>query len=66
MTSGRTKRKLAAILSADVRGYSRLMSEDELATIETLKKYREVMAELIERFRGRVVDAAGDNVLTEF
>ncbi len=60
------KRKLTAILSADVKGYSRLMGEDELATIETLKKYREVMAELIERFQGRVVDSPGDNVLAEF
>ena len=62
----RAKRKLAAILSADVEGYSRLMSDDELATIETLKNYRQVMADLIQNFRGRVVDSPGDNVLAEF
>jgi adenylate cyclase len=62
----RAKRKLAAILIADVEGYSRLMSDDELATIETLKCYRQVMADLIQNFRGRVVDSPGDNVLAEF
>ncbi|MHC5074403.1 MAG: tetratricopeptide repeat protein [Planctomycetota bacterium] len=60
------KRKLTAILSADVKGYSRLMGEDELATIETLKKYREIMATLIQKQRGRVVDSPGDNVMAEF
>jgi adenylate cyclase len=48
------KRKLTAILSADVEGYSRLMGEDEIATVETLKTYREVMGELIQQYRGRV------------
>jgi len=66
MTEGRAKRKLTAIFSADVKGYSRLMREDELATVETLKKYREIMASLIQQYRGRVVDAPGDNVLAEF
>ena len=62
----RAKRKLTAILSADVKGYSRLMGEDEKATVETLKTYREVMGELIRQYRGRVVDSPGDNVLSEF
>ena len=66
MTEERAKRKLTAILSADVKGYSRLMREDELATVETLKKYREIMASLIQEYRGRVVDTPGDNVLAEF
>ena len=66
MTEERAKRKLTAIFSADVKGYSRLMREDELATVETLKKYREVMTSLIQEYRGRVVDAPGDNVLAEF
>lgn len=66
MTEGRAKRKLTAIFSADVKGYSRLMREDELGTVETLKKYRGVMASLIQEYRGRVVDAPGDNVLAEF
>jgi adenylate cyclase len=60
------ERKLTAILSADVKGYSRLMGEDEVATIRTLTEYREVMATLIRQHRGRVVDAPGDNLLAEF
>jgi adenylate cyclase len=60
------KRKLAAILSADVKGYSRLMGEDEEGTIRTLNTYKEVMSNLIHQQRGRVVDAPGDNVLAEF
>src|SRR5215510_6805119 len=59
-------RKLAAILSADVKGYSRLMGEDEEATIRTLTAYREVLASLIQQHRGRVVDSPGDNLLAEF
>jgi len=59
-------RKLAAILSADVQGYSRLMGEDEEATIRTLTAYREVMSLLIHHHQGRVVDAPGDNLLAEF
>lgn len=60
------QRKLTAILSADVAGYSRLMSEDESATVKTLATYREIMASLIKQHRGRVVDSPGDNVLAEF
>jgi adenylate cyclase len=60
------KRKLSAILSADVAGYSRLMGEDEAATVSTIETYREVMSTLIKQHRGRVVDSPGDNVLAEF
>jgi len=60
------KRKLTAILSADVEGYSRLMGEDEDATIRTLTTYRELMTTLIQKHRGRVVDSPGDNLLAEF
>ena len=60
------RRKLAAILSADVKAYSRLMREDEQTTIRTLTVYREVMAELISQHHGRVVDTVGDNLLAEF
>jgi TolB-like protein/class 3 adenylate cyclase/thioredoxin-like negative regulator of GroEL len=66
MATQEVKRKLTAILSADVKGYSRLMSEDEVGTIRTLNIYKEVMANLIQQHRGRVVDAPGDNVLAEF
>jgi adenylate cyclase len=60
------KRKLAAILSADVKGYSRLMGEDEEATVRTLTTYRELIATVIQKNRGRVVDSPGDNILAEF
>ena len=60
------KRKLVAILSADVKGYSRLMRDDEDATIRTLTTYRKVMTEQIQQYRGRVVDTPGDNILSEF
>jgi adenylate cyclase len=60
------ERKLAAILSADVKGYSRLMGEDGEATIRTLTTYRQSMATLIAQHRGRVVDSPGDNLLAEF
>ncbi len=60
------KRKLAAILSADVKEYIRLMREDETATIRTLTAYREVMTTLIKQHQGRVVDTVGDNLLAEF
>jgi class 3 adenylate cyclase/pimeloyl-ACP methyl ester carboxylesterase len=60
------KRKLAAILSADVKGYSRLMGEDERGTVRTLNTYKEVMTGLIQHHYGRVVDAPGDNLLAEF
>jgi adenylate cyclase len=66
MNEERDKRKLSAVLSADVKGYSRLMGEDESGTISTLKEYREVMANFIHRYRGRVVDSPGDNLLAEF
>ena len=60
------RRKLSAILSADVVGYSRLMGDDEAATIRTLNTYRDLMTTLIQQYRGRVVDAIGDNLLAEF
>jgi adenylate cyclase len=55
------KRKLTAILNADVVGYSRLMDDSEEATIQTLNTYRNSMSTLIEQHRGRVVDTTGDN-----
>ena len=60
------KRKLSAIFSADVAGFSRLMGEDEEATVRTLNAYKQMMFSLIEQSRGRVVDSPGDNVLAEF
>ena len=60
------KRKLTAILSADVKGYSRLMGEDEEATIHTLTEYRKIISDQVKQHEGRVVDSPGDNVLAEF
>ena len=66
MAAQEVKRKLTAILSADVKGYSRLMAQDEEWTVHTLNAYKDVMRGLIQQHRGRVVDAPGDNVLAEF
>jgi len=66
MTQEGFKRKLTAIFSADVVGYSRLMEEDEETTIKTLNIYRNSMASLIRQHRGRVVDMVGDNLMAEF
>jgi adenylate cyclase len=66
MTTGEFKRKLTAILNADVKGYSRLMGEDEAETVRTLTSFREAMTTLIQEHRGRVVDSPGDNLLAEF
>ena len=60
------KRKLSAILSADVAGYSRLMGQDDDATVRTLTGNREMMSTLIKQYQGRVVDSPGDNLLAEF
>ena len=60
------KRKLTAILSADVKGYSRLMGDDEEATVSTITAYREAIGSVVHKHRGRVVDSPGDNILAEF
>lgn len=66
MASDQVERRLAAILAADVAGYSRLMGADEEGTLKTLNLYRGVMTNLIEEHQGRVVATAGDNLLAEF
>jgi adenylate cyclase len=66
MNEERAKRKLSGILSADAVGYSRLMQEDEAATIRALEDSKSLMRKLIEQFKGIVVDAPGDNLLAEF
>jgi len=60
------KRKLTSILSVDAVGYSRLMEDDEEATVRTITSYREVIATLIKQHNGMVVDSPGDNLLAEF
>ncbi|MBW1708239.1 MAG: hypothetical protein JRJ86_24330 [Deltaproteobacteria bacterium] len=64
MTTKDVKRKLRAILSADVQGYSRLMGDDEVATVKTITEYRETLTSLVNQYNGRVVDSPGDKVLS--
>ncbi|MBN1906912.1 MAG: adenylate/guanylate cyclase domain-containing protein, partial [Deltaproteobacteria bacterium] len=66
MDKDHINRKLTAIFSTDVAGYSRLMGDDEEATVHTLKKYKKIICELIEGNKGRVIDSPGDNLLAEF
>ena len=60
------KRKLTAVFSADVAGYSRLMGENEAETVKTLTGYRKIMGEVVHQHRGRIIDSPGDNILAEF
>jgi adenylate cyclase len=60
------ERRLVAVLSADVVGYSRLMSRDDAGTVRTLQAHQRRIEGLIGTFRGRLVDAPGDNLLAEF
>ena len=64
--STRMVRKLSAILIADVKGYSRLMGEDEAATVQTLAVHKALIDTLVQRYQGRVVNSPGDNLLAEF
>ncbi len=66
MTDQEIRRKLVAILHADIVGYSRLMGDDEIATIQTLNSYRALISDLIEKQNGRLLDFIGDNFLAEF
>ena len=60
------RRKIAAILAADIAGYSRLVAEDEEETLRRLAVYRGVFEELVTRAHGRIFNTAGDAVLAEF
>ncbi len=66
MNTQNFKRRLTAILSADVEGYSRLMRDNEDETVRTITAYRAAIAKFVEQYRGRVVDSPGDNILVEF
>jgi len=59
-------RKLTAILSADVAGYSRRMQDDEAATVKTLEAYKQIISDLVKQHQGGVVGSPGDNLLEEF
>jgi class 3 adenylate cyclase/pimeloyl-ACP methyl ester carboxylesterase len=60
------KRRLAGILAADIAGYSRLMGEDEAATVRDLKGHQAAVLPLVGRYGGRIIDTAGDGILAEF
>ena len=60
------RRKLAAILCADAAGYSRLMADDEAATVRSLNDARALFRERIQAHGGRLIDTAGDSILAEF
>ena len=66
MDEGHVERRLAAILAADIAGYSRLMAEDEAATVATLKGHQAVVLPTVEAHGGRIQDTAGDGILAEF
>ena len=66
MPEGRVHRRLAAILAADVAGYSRLMGLDEVGTAHTLREHRKVTDALVAKHGGRIVKTTGDGVLLEF
>jgi adenylate cyclase len=67
MASDQVKRKLAAILAADIAGYSRLMGADETGTLARIKEHRrELMDPTNKQYRGRVVKTTGDGILVEF
>jgi hypothetical protein len=66
MADSGIKRHLKAIFSADVKGYSRLMGDDDESTVSTITKYRKIISDLIDKHEGRVVDSPGDNILAEF
>ena len=65
MASGRVERRLAAVLAADVAGYSRLMGLDEVGTARTLREHRAVTDALVAKHGGRIVKTTGDGVLLE-
>src|SRR4051794_24504285 len=66
MAVDRVQRRMAAVLAADVVGYSRLMGKNEEATLATLKQYRSAIDRLIDQHQGRVFGSAGDSLIAEF
>ncbi len=67
MSDGRVNRKLAAILAADVVGYSRLMGADEAGTLAALKRHRETIFDpAVAAHNGRIVKLIGDGAIIEF
>ena len=66
MDDASIRRRLSAILAADIAGYSRLMGQDEAGTVRDLKGHQAVILPLVGRHGGRIIDTAGDGILAEF
>ena len=66
MAEDRVDRRLAAILAADIAGYSALMGTDEARTVRDLKGHQVVVLPMVGEFGGRIIDTAGDGILAEF
>ena len=66
MADQSTQRKLAAILAADVVGFSRMMGEDENRALRNLKECRSLTDKSIEAYHGRIFGSTGDSVIAEF
>ena len=66
MAENGIRRQLKAIFSADVKGYSRLMGDDDESTVKAITAYRKIISDLINKHQGRVVDTPGDNILAVF
>ncbi|HUS96659.1 MAG TPA: adenylate/guanylate cyclase domain-containing protein [Hyphomicrobiaceae bacterium] len=62
----RVQRRLAAVLAADIAGYSALMGSDEARTVRDLKQHQSILLPMINQFDGRIIDTAGDGILAEF
>src|SRR5262245_46154095 len=61
-----SSRRLAAILAADIAGYSALMAADEIDTVSSLKGHQTVILPMVAAYSGRIIDTAGDGILAEF
>ena len=66
MTEAHVERRLAAILAADIAGYSALMGADEVRTVHDLKEHQAIVLPMVGKFGGRIIDTAGDGILAEF
>jgi adenylate cyclase len=66
VNSSEPQRRLAAILAADIAGYSALMGADEQGTIRELRSHQAVILPMVNGFGGKIIDTAGDGILAEF
>src|SRR5437899_150073 len=64
--NAKVQRRLAAILAADIAGYSALMGSDEARTVRDLKAHQTIILPMVGDHSGRIIDTAGDGILAEF